>query len=345
MPRRMILLTDGFTDPSHAKTASCLIRYCREEVLALMDRALAGRTAEAVLDVGDSLPVVGSLDAVEGANMLVLGTAPVGGKLPAAWRPIILDAIDRGMDVVSGLHDFLADDAEVAEAAQRRGVRLVDVRRNDEHDVATHQGIREECLRIHTVANTSSCGKMVASLEVARGLIRAGVDAKFVATGQTGIMVEGDGCPIDRVIADFVAGAAENLVRANQRHEVIVVEGQGSLVHPLYSGVTLGLLHGVRPDGLILCYQMGRDRFDGLDDVVMPQLCQVRDFFETAANFLHPCRVIGIAVNGRGHGDDEVDAERDRARREFGLPACDVLRHGPDDLVEAVLARKREVGK
>jgi len=345
MPRRMILLTEGFTDPNHAKTAVCLIRYCRDEVLAVYDRGLAGGTTEDVLGVGGSLLMVGSFDAVEGADTLVLGTAPIGGGLPPAWRPIILEAIARGMDVVSGLHDFLADDAEIAEAARRRGVRLLDVRRNDEHEVATHEGLREACLRIHTVGNTSSCGKMVTSLEVARGLKRRGVDAKFVATGQTGILVEGDGCPIDRVIADFVAGAAENLVRANQHHDVIVVEGQGSLVHPLYSGVTLGLLHGIQPDGLILCYQMGRDRFEAVPDTVIPPLRQVFDFCETAANFLHPCRVIGIAINGRGRPAEEVDAERDRVRREFGLPACDVIRHGPDDLVEAVLARRREVGK
>ena len=139
------------------------------------------------------------------------------------------------------------------------------MRGNDERDVANRQGLRAGCLRIHTIANDCSCGKMVASVEVAAGLNRAGVDAAFVATGQTGILVAGSGCPVDRVISDFVSGAAEKLVLANQHHEVIVVEGQGSLFHPRYSCVTLGLLHGLMPDGLILCYEMGRQAFYGME--------------------------------------------------------------------------------
>ena len=341
----MIILTEGFTDPHRAKTAVCLIRYKPEEVVAVLDREAAGETCQARLGVGGDLPVVGSLEAAGEANTLLLGTAPPGGRLPDTWRPIILEAIARGLDVVSGMHEFLGDDPEFSQAAREHGTRLIDVRRNEEHDVASHQGIREGCLRIHAVANTSSCGKMVTSLEVALGLQRLGVDAKFVATGQTGILIEGDGCPIDCVVADFVAGAAENLVRAHQHHEVIVVEGQGSLVHPRYSGVTLGLLHGLRPDGLILCYQMGSKTVFGMDECPLPPLAKVLEFSETAANFMHPCKVIGIGINGRGFSDDEVAAERERIRREMGLPACDVLRHGPEELVAAVLELKRELGK
>ena len=203
------------------------------------------------------------------------------------------------MTVVSGLHDFLADDVELAQAAARHGGQLVDLRRNDEHDVANRRGIRQGCLRIHTVGNDCSVGKMVAAVELARGLARAGVDAAFVATGQTGILVAGGGCPVDRVIGDFISGAAEKLVLANQQHEVIVVEGQGSLFHPRYSGVTLGLLHGLMPHGLILCYEMGRTAVAGMEDVPLPPLGKVVEFYEAAANLMHPCRVIGVAVNGQ----------------------------------------------
>ncbi|HLA84986.1 MAG TPA: DUF1611 domain-containing protein [Thermoguttaceae bacterium] len=342
MPRRMIILTDGYTHPGSAKTAVCVIRYRLDEVAAVFDRQWAGRSAQDVLGVGPDVPVVDSLDAVADANTLLLGTAPAGGKLPPHWRPIILDAIARGMDIVSGLHDFLRDDREFVEAARRRGVRLIDLRANDEHDVATREGIRPDCLRIHTMANAPSIGKMVAGVEVVEGLRRRGVDAKFVATGQTGILVEGDGCPVDRVISDFVAGAAEKLVRANQHHEVIVVEGQGALSDFRYSGVTLSLLHGCQPDGIILVCQLGREFLDDGGRFPIVPIERLRPFIEEAANLVHPCRSIGVAVNGRGFPDDQVAAECERLEASLGLPTCDVLRHGPEKLVQAVLNLQQE---
>ncbi len=188
----------------------------------------------------------------------------------------------------------------------------MDVRQNDEHDVAQRQGIREGCLRIHTVANDCSVGKMVAAVEITAGLKRKGVDAKFVATGQTGMLIEGDGCCVDRVISDFVNGAAEKLVLANQHHEAIVIEGQGSLFHPRYSCVTLGLLHGSMPDGLVVCYEMGRKTVGGMPEVPLASLEQVRDFYERAAGVMHPCRVIGVAINGNQFSDDEISREREQ---------------------------------
>jgi uncharacterized NAD-dependent epimerase/dehydratase family protein len=344
-PRRMIILTDGYTDAHTAKTAICLIRYRPEEVVALLDRPSAGKTCQEVVGVGGAIPVVGSLAEAPGADTLLIGIAPPGGKIPPPWRPIILEAIGRGMNVVSGLHDLLKDDPEFARAARAHGVRLVDVRDNQESECANRQGIRQRCLRIHTVANDCSLGKMVTSVELTEGLRHRGIDAKFVATGQTGILVEGDGCPVDRVISDFVNGAAERLVLANQHHEVIVIEGQGSLFHPRYSCVTLGLLHGSMPDGLILCYEMGRTEVNGMPGFPLPSLDRVRDFYELAARIAHPCRVIGIAMNSSMFAAGEAAAERDRVRREMGLPVCDVIRDGPDELVEAVLDLKRELKK
>ena len=136
----MVILTDGHTEPITAKTAASVIRYCRSEVLALLDRHQAGQTSEALLGVGGNLPVIGALDEVPDANTLMIGIAPSGGRVPADWRPILLEAISRGMDIVSGLHDFLQRDAELASAAQRQGVRLIDVRQNEEHDVAERLG-------------------------------------------------------------------------------------------------------------------------------------------------------------------------------------------------------------
>jgi uncharacterized NAD-dependent epimerase/dehydratase family protein len=335
-PRRMVILVDGHTDTLTAKTAICVIRYRPEEVVAVLDRGAAGKTSGELLGVGGAIPVVASLADTPPANTLLLGIAPPGGKIPVPWRQIVLEALGRGMTVVSGLHDFLADDREFTQAAARHGAVLVDLRRNDECEVAQRRGIRAECLRIHTVANDCSSGKMVVSVEVAQGLQKSGVDAAFVATGQTGIIVAGSGCAVDRVISDFVAGAAERLVLANQHHEVIVVEGQGSLFHPRYSGVTLSLLHGTMPHGLIACYEMGRRVVFGMPDVPLPALGKVIEYYETTANIMHPCRVIGIAVNGVKFSDAEVAAECARMEDEFKLPACDVIRHGPQKLVEAV---------
>ncbi len=343
--RRMIVLTDGYNDAHTAKTAICVIRYKPEEVVAVLDRESAGKTCTQVMGVGGEIPVVGSLAEAPGANTLLVGIAPPGGKIPEHWRPIVLEAIDRKMTVVSGLHDLLKDNAEFVRAAAEHGVQLVDLRDSDENDVANRRGIREDCLRIHTVADDCSCGKMVVSVELAEGLKRTGVDAAFVATGQTGIMVAGSGCAVDRVIADFVSGAAEKLVLANQHHEVIVVEGQGSLFHPRYSGVTLSLLHGVMPDGLILCYEMGRKAIFGMEDIPLEPPRKVIDFYEYAANIMHPCRVISVAVNGQKFSEREVAAECERVSNELGLPTCDVIRHGPEKLVAAVLRLGKELHK
>jgi uncharacterized NAD-dependent epimerase/dehydratase family protein len=147
------------------------------------------------------------------------------------------------------------------------------------------------------------------------------------------------------VISDFVNGAAEKLVLANQHHEVIVIEGQGSLFHPRYSCVTLGLLHGSMPDGLVICYEMGRQCVSGMEPLPLASLEQVRDFYEAAASIMHPCRVIGVAINGYKYSDDEVAAERERVRQRMGLPICDALRHGPEELVDAVLELKRQLKK
>ena len=341
-PRKMIILTDGHYNAHAAKTAICVVRYKPEEVVAVLDRDLTGKTCDEVMGTGGAIPFVDSLQAAPHANTLLIGIAPPGGRIPAAWRPIVLEAIARKLTIVSGLHDFLCDDLEFTRAAKANGVELVDLRHNDEHDVASREGLREDCLRIHTVANDCSCGKMVVAVEVAEGLNRAGTDAAFVATGQTGIMVAGGGIAVDRVISDFVSGAAEKLILANQHHDVIVVEGQGSLFHPRYSGVTLGLLHGLMPHGLVLCYEMGREVIFSMEDVPLPSLERTVEFYESAANIMHPCRVVGVAVNGQRYPDEDVAAECRRVEARLGLPTCDEIRHGPDKLVQAVLKLRKQ---
>jgi uncharacterized NAD-dependent epimerase/dehydratase family protein len=340
MPRQIVCLTEGHSEPHAGKTAANVIRYRREEVVAMLDSTQVGKTSRDLLAVttGEPVPVIANLTEAPTANTLLLGIAPPGGKIPASWRKIILQAIERKMDILSGLHDFLNNDPEFKAAADRAGVKLIDVRMNSEKSIARRVGLRPDCLRVHTVGHDCSIGKMVVSVEVTNGLKKKGWDAKFIATGQTGIMIEGDGLPIDCIVADFVSGAAEKMVLQHQHHQILLVEGQGSLVHPSYSGVTLSLLHGCAPQALILCYEIGRDTVTGVESVKIPPLAEIKKMFELMANIHQRCDVIGVAINSRRVNATEAAAERARIKTEFGLPACDVLRDGPEELVEAVIA-------
>ena len=340
--RKIAILTEGHTNPHIAKTASALVRYRPDEVLALLDSTQAGKTTQELLGVGGQTPIVSSLDKIPGADTLLLVIAPPSGKIPATWRPIILDAISRKMDILSGLHDFVSDDEEFKQAAEQNGVTLTDVRKNDQNTLAQRVGLDENCLRVLTVGHDCSVGKMVTAIEISEGLQRLGVDSKFVATGQTGIMVEGDGTPLDCVVADFVSGAAEQLVLDNQYREVLLFEGQGSLVHPSYSGVTLSLLHGCAPHAMVMCYELGRDKVTGID-MSIPSLEKIIPMYEIMAEPIYPAKVIGISMNSRHVSEQESDRERKRVSDQFGLPVVDIFRHGADELIEAVQNMRSEM--
>ena len=339
--RRIVLLTEEFSTPFYAKTAMGLLRYRQDDVVGIFDRGNAGKTAQELFGVGGAVPVIGTLDGLK-ADALFLATALVGGRIPEGWRAILVDALRRGMDLVSGTHQFLDDDIEFRETAESSGAQLIDVRRNNARHTSTGTPLRSRCLRVHTVGQDCTLGKMVVSLEVQRELARRGVDAKFIATGQTGIMISGEGLPVDCVVADFVNGSVEALVRESEHHDVLVIEGQGSISHPSFSAVTLGLLHGCSPQALIYCYEIGRRTVKGLDQVPLLDHRTLIDVYLATASLRQDCRVIGIAMNGRNVSAEQVNAERERMETEFGIPACDVFRHGPDSLADAVLQLQTE---
>ncbi|QEF97503.1 hypothetical protein Mal15_15430 [Stieleria maiorica] len=340
---RIAILTDGYSTPFVAKTAISLLRYRTEDVVAVIDATASGSTTQDLLGCGGAIPVVKTLAELPEVDALYIGIAPPGGKLPDEWRPMILQALRRGIDVVSGLHDFLTEDAEYIAAAERSDSRLIDVRRNRLKVTAECHRFRPGCTRIHTVGQDCSLGKMVTSLEIHRGLVRRELNSKFLATGQTGIMISGDGVPIDCVVADFVSGAAEQLARRYEHHDFLLIEGQGSISHPAFSAVTLGLLHGSAPHGLVYCYEAGRTHVKGLDDVPLTPIKQQMDAYLVAANLRHPCKFVGIGINTRNLSDEEASAEIERAESTFGLPACDVYRTGADKLVEACIGLRGEV--
>ena len=336
MSRKMVILTEGHSNPHTAKTACSVIRYRRQDVLAVLDSTQAGNDCQQVLGVGEGLTFVASLDDVPAANTLLIGIAPPGGKIPDPWRAIVLEAIDRSMDVISGLHDFISEDDEFAAAASQQGVQLVDVRKNDIETIARRPGFRPGCFRVHTVGHDCSVGKMVTAIEITRGLAARQLDTKFLATGQTGIMVEGDGYPIDRVIADFVSGAMERLVLEHEHHDVLVVEGQGSLVHPSYSAVTLGILHGALPHALVMCFEAGRETVTGVEHLGLPSLARLIEINEMMASLEHPCKVVAVAMNGRRLESEEAETYRASLEEELALPVSDIFRNGPQRIVDAV---------
>jgi uncharacterized NAD-dependent epimerase/dehydratase family protein len=343
--KRFAALIEGASHPLDPKTAAGLARFRPERLAAIVDPARTGRSAAEVLGVAHPAHVVGTLEgaARAGANALLLGTAPVGGRLPESWRAWVSEAIDRGWDVWSGLHDQLADDDGFRAAAVRRGVALVDLRRVPaELPVASLRAAAVDAEVVLTVGSDCNVGKMTAAWALTEELGRRGERAVFVATGQTGILISGWGLAVDRVPADFIAGAAEALVLEGARHaDWVIVEGQGSLLHPGYSGVTLGLLHGSVPRSLVLCHQAGRGRIKHGGNPI-PSLERLISIYEEAAEWVSPARVQGVALNTFGLSPAEREAERARAHADTGLPVADVTVDGAGSLVDALVRARDE---
>ena len=341
--RRFAVLVEGSLGVLDAKTAVALLRYAPGSVAVLLDRATAGRTAQDVLGFGGAVPIVATLEEAmaQRPDALLVGIAPVGGRLPAEWRAVLLEALDRGLDVWAGLHSFLADDPELGARARQRGRALVDLRAVPDELPVAQARVREVAAHVVlTVGSDCNVGKMTAAWEIHRALEASGTRSAFVATGQTGILLAGRGLAVDRVIADFVAGAAEALVLdAAKDHDVVVVEGQGSLLHPGYAGVTLGLLHGALPHAMVLCHQASRERIRH-GDVAIPPLSELVRRYEDALEPLRAGRVVAVALNTFDLSPEAARRAIDAAARATGLPAADPVRDGGESLAAAVLAAR-----
>jgi uncharacterized NAD-dependent epimerase/dehydratase family protein len=344
--RRFAVLVEGALGVLDAKTAVALLRYAPGSVSALIDRTTAGRTAGEVLGFGGDIPIVATLDEAMATrpDALLIGIAPVGGRLPEEWRGILLEALERGLDLWAGLHSFLAADPALAERAQERGRALVDLRAVPAELPVAEARVRGVSAHVVlTVGSDCNVGKMTAAWELHRALLARGVRSAFVATGQTGILLAGRGLAVDRVVADFVAGAAEALVLvAAAEHDVVIVEGQGSLLHPGYAGVTLSLLHGALPHTMVLCHQATRTRIRH-GDVPIPPLSELVRRYEDALAPIRPGRVVAVALNTFDLETREARVAVEDAARESGLPALDPVRDGGGALADAVLAAREGV--
>jgi uncharacterized NAD-dependent epimerase/dehydratase family protein len=345
-PRRLVILTEGQWDPHSAKTAHGMIRYGPDTVVAVLDSCQVGRNVGDDLP-GHDIPFVASLgDALALApDALLIGIAPTGGRLPDPWRSTILAALAAGLDVMSGLHAFLGDDPELAAAAAASGARIVDYRRPPERMETAVGRLHGPGKRVILAVGTDcAVGKKTVCLELRRAALRAGATAAFVPTGQTGVMIEGWGAAVDRVVADFLQGTVEWLVEEGERRgDWVLVEGQGSLDHPAYSSVTLGLIHGSTPHGMVMVHMPGQAEHDfdhapGRHFPLAPLAPFIR-LHEDVAALVAPSKVVAVALNTRLVPDDE-EARRLCAltEAETGLPTDDVVRFGPDRLWAAITA-------
>lgn len=348
-PRFLVLAEQRF-DTLYAKTAICAIRYLPGQIAAVIDSNLSGRSVEDVLGFGGDIPIVSNLEEglARDPDALLIGIAPAGGRLPAKWVELCVGAAEAGLDLWSGLHGPLAADPAVAAAARAAGIQLHDLRvPSRSFPVATGAALDVDALVILTVGSDCAVGKLTASLELAEELKRSGVAALMVPTGQTGILIAGWGVAVDAVPSDFVSGATEWLVLegASRGGEVLLVEGQGALSHPGYSGVTLGLLHGSLPHGMILCHEPGREHHigGGLEWTAVPELPAVVEMYEAAASWIRPAKVLGIALNTSEVSEREAHRLVDEARDATGLPAADPVRFGAGSLTEPILELRSAV--
>jgi uncharacterized NAD-dependent epimerase/dehydratase family protein len=341
-PRRLVILTEGQFGLHDAKTALGVIRYGNDTIVAILDSTMAGRNLKELLP-GFDIPFAGSLDeALRGPirpDGLLIGIAPTGGKLPPSWRSLILRAIEAGLDIHSGLHQFLGDDPEFAAAAAAAGTKLIDYRRPpDRMETAVGRRHLPGKRVILTVGTDCAIGKMSVALELVGAARRDGASAVMVPTGQTGMMIEGWGVAVDRVISDFTNGTVEWLVEQGEaRGDWVFVEGQGSIDHPAYSAVTVGLIHGATPQAMVLVHKPGLKEhdFDHLPDASFPiaELPPFIELHERIAGMIAPSKVVAIALNTSLYPDDDEARQVIGAiAAETGLPADDPVRFGANRL-------------
>jgi uncharacterized NAD-dependent epimerase/dehydratase family protein len=338
---RYLLLAEGSSgDPLYGKTMRGVLRYRHEDVAAILDSTRAGETE-------DGVPVVGSVEEAMplGPTTALVGVVTQGGYFPPAWMELLRSCVEHGLHVENGLHVFLGDDPELRAVADERGVELRDLRRPPAGlSTATGENLAVDATIVLTVGSDCAIGKMTVSCELDLEARRRGLRSVFVPTGQTGMAIAGWGIAVDAVVSDFVAGAAERLVVEGRERggELLWVEGQGSLVHPVYSGVTLGLYHGSVPHLLVLCHEAGRTHIEGAGGGPhpIPPLRELVELHERVALPARPACVAAVALNTRALGDEEARAAVETAEEETDLPADDPVRFGSAKLVDAVLGAR-----
>jgi uncharacterized NAD-dependent epimerase/dehydratase family protein len=333
--KRYLVLAEGKSgDPHYGKTARGVIRYSPDPVVAVLDSTRAGETM-------DGIPVVGTVNDALCFNptTAIVGVATQGGRFPPAWRDLLKSCIGKGLDLESGLHEFVSDDPELAELAARHGVELRDLRKPPPGlSVPTGENLQVPGTIVLTVGSDCAIGKKTVAVELDLEARKSGLRSVFVPTGQTGIAIAGWGIAVDAVVSDFLAGAAEWLVVEGARRggELLFVEGQGSLSHPAYSGVTLGLMHGSAPHLLVLCHKAGATEVEGFPGHPLPRLRELVELHERISLPARPAKVAAVALNTAELGEEAAKVAIAEVAEETGLPTDDPVRFGAGRLLQAV---------
>jgi uncharacterized NAD-dependent epimerase/dehydratase family protein len=340
--KKIVIYAEGRFDSTNAKVAASFIRYHAEKCVAVIDSTKAGTTCEQILGFGGSIPVVADLPSIlsEEIDVFMIGNGLFHSDLPNEYRSNIKLAIERKMHIVSGIHYRLAQDPELKELAEKMDVVIWDTK-EPPAGLGTSQyrllNISQHI--VHTVGSDCRVGKKTTALELANCYNKEQGKAVFAATGQSGIYISGKGIAIDAVPSDFVAGATEKLILdsvADTDSELVIVEGQGSITHPAYSAVTLGLLHGAMPHSLILCHEANLETHKNWERTPLLPLNKLIETYETLGGYLRPCKVVGVSVNCNSLSEEEASAIIAQVERETGLPATDVYKFGAQKLVDAI---------
>lgn len=336
--KRYLILAEGRAlDPHYGKTARGVILYGPDPVVALVDSQAAGAKVEGVPVVAT---VAEGLASEPPPTTALVGVALAGGRLPPEWRSVLREVLEAGLDLESGMHEFLAEDEELATLAERHGVEIRDLRRPPgDLSVPTGENLTHGAAVVLTVGSDCAIGKKTVAVELDREARTRGLRSVFVPTGQTGIAIAGWGIAVDAVVSDFLAGAAERLVvEGARRGDLLFVEGQGSIVHPQFSGVTLGLYHGSAPHLLVLCHKAGATEIEGSPGHRIPPLSDLVKLYEALALPARPARVAAIALITADLSEEAARHAIADTEEETGLPADDPVRFGPAPLLKVVLA-------
>jgi uncharacterized NAD-dependent epimerase/dehydratase family protein len=334
--KKYLILAEAFShDPHYGKTMRGVMRYRRESVVAILDTQRAGQS-------DDGVPIVA--DAEEGMqyepDTALVGVVTQGGHFPGDWQELLKSCVRHGLDVENGLHVRLHDIRGLPELAREHGVELRDLREPPgDLSTATGANLDVDATIVLTVGSDCAIGKMTATCELDLEARKRGLRSVFVPTGQTGIAIAGWGIAVDAVVSDFLAGAAERLVvEGATRGDLLWVEGQGAILHPIYSGVTVGLIHGSAPHLYVLCHELGRTVTEGdPTQSPLPSLSELIDLHERMSLKKRPAKVVAISINTSTASEDEARAAIAMAEQETGLPADDPVRFGAEKLLDGVL--------
>jgi len=323
-----LLFIGDYDKPRFAKTAAGLVEWCPEKCGGVM------RSPGNDQDFG--LPVFTNMKAAveAGLKTVVIGVAPAGGQLPESWASELVEALEAGLDIAAGLHTRLNDNDLLSEAAKKYGRQLIDIRYPSQK-IPLATGKKRRGKRILAVGTDCALGKKYTALALEKAMLKKGMDAEFVATGQTGILISGKGIAIDSVVADFIAGAAEMLSpEAEHDDHWYVIEGQGSLFHPAYAGVSMGLLHGSQPDYIVLCHEAMRERISSFEDYILPSVEECLELNLTIARRTNPAaQCLGLSVNTSELSDEDAESYLKQLSVRMNMPAVDPIRFGVDDLL------------